>query len=291
MGANEEMTESRDATTENPQESVHSLSPFPHATALELERDDLYSDYMLYSRTEILFVLRALVKQRALITIFFDQGRNLLPTSLLAITAEDSTLIFDRSHNEELNSRLLVAERPIFTTSLDRVKIQFHVDRLAEAVFEDRPAFQADLPDALLRLQRREFFRLLIPVAAPLLCKIQQKEPSAEAQDSPAQDGKPMEFFLSDISGGGVGLTVPENQSSQFPIGTRLTNCQINLHGEGLVSATLEVRNSFVITTPRGFHRRIGCQFIELSGTQLSMIQRYIIRTERERKARESGME
>ncbi|MCL2829562.1 MAG: flagellar brake protein [Betaproteobacteria bacterium] len=283
MSVNEELTESQADPAEDPQSSGPSL---------ELERNDLYSDYMLYSRTEILFILRSLIKQRALITVFFDHGRNLLPTSLLAITAQDSTLIFDRSHNEDLNQRLLFAEHPIFTASLDRVKIQFRVDRLTEAVFEGRPAFQGALPEALLRLQRREFFRLLIPVSAPVLCKIPPQEPAAEAQDSPAQaEMKLMEFFVADISGGGIGLTVPENQSKQLPIGAMFSGCQMNLPGEGVITATLEVRNSFSVTTPRGFFRRVGCQFVDLPGTQMALIQRYIIRTERERKARESGME
>ena len=36
--------------------------------------------------------------------------------------------------------------------------------------------------------------------------------------------------------------------------------------------------------------KRAGCQFVDLPGQMLTLIQRYIIRVERERKARETGM-
>jgi c-di-GMP-binding flagellar brake protein YcgR len=57
------------------------------------------------------------------------------------------------------------------------------------------------------------------------------------------------------------------------------------------VTATLRVRSIFEFSTRSGAkHKRAGCQFIDLPGPMLTLIQRYIIRIERERKARESGM-
>jgi c-di-GMP-binding flagellar brake protein YcgR len=59
----------------------------------------------------------------------------------------------------------------------------------------------------------------------------------------------------------------------------------------GVVITTLEVRNVFEITLRNGTRvTRAGCQFANLAGPMLTLIQRYIIKVERERKARESGM-
>ena len=55
--------------------------------------------------------------------------------------------------------------------------------------------------------------------------------------------------------------------------------------------ATLCVRNLFEVTTRSGSHfARIGCEFVGLPAPRLTMVQRYITRVERERKARMTGM-
>ena len=54
----------------------------------ELEQPDDYSQYLLHSRSEILAVLRSLVQKGALITVYFDQGRSFLLTSMLTVNAD-----------------------------------------------------------------------------------------------------------------------------------------------------------------------------------------------------------
>jgi c-di-GMP-binding flagellar brake protein YcgR len=68
-------------------------------------------------------------------------------------------------------------------------------------------------------------------------------------------------------------------------------NCRIDLPDVGTITATLRVRSVFEFTLRSGVRsKRAGCQFIDLPGPMMTLIQRYIIRVERERKARESGM-
>lgn len=58
-----------------------------------------------------------------------------------------------------------------------------------------------------------------------------------------------------------------------------------------MVSATLRVRSVFDVATKSGNrYLRAGLEFVNLPGTRLTLIQRYITRIERERKARLSGM-
>ena len=58
-----------------------------------------------------------------------------------------------------------------------------------------------------------------------------------------------------------------------------------------MLVCNLIVRNAFDVTTKTGNHHlRVGCEYVNLPGTRLTMIQRYITRVERERKARMSGM-
>jgi len=56
----------------------------------------------------------------------------------------------------------------------------------------------------------------------------------------------------------------------------------------GNIVATMEIRNVFEVTLRNGLKsKRAGCQFINLSANMQSMIQRYIIKVERERRAME----
>jgi hypothetical protein len=65
----------------------------------------------------------------------------------------------------------------------------------------------------------------------------------------------------------------------------------MTLPDEGLLVANLCVRNKFDVTTRSGSrYIRVGCEFVSLPGARMSMVQRYITRVERERKARISGM-
>ena len=77
-----------------------------------------------------------------------------------------------------------------------------------------------------------------------------------------------------------------------IPLETGLQlNCRIELPEVGTVTGTAIVRSVFETVTRSGSKsQRAGCEFVKLPGPMLTLIQRYIIKVERERKARESGM-
>ena len=94
-----------------------------------------------------------------------------------------------------------------------------------------------------------------------------------------------------DLSGGSVGLMATPSLAALLQRGAVLTDCKMTLPDEGLLVANLCVRNKFDVTTKSGSrYIRVGCEFISLPGVRMSMVQRYITRVERERKARISGM-
>ena len=248
----------------------------------ELMQADDYSRYLLHSKKEIIFILRALRDKGALITVYFNQGSDFLLTSLLSVSAEGNSMLFDPGSNAEMNRKALASDKLVFIASHDKVKIQFTVRHLAKAEYQGREAFRAAIPDELLRLQRREYYRLTAPIAHPLRCTIPVK----------LADGRKtiIETTVIDISGGGLGVMVPP-EGLEFETDHLFENCSIELPEVGTVQATLRVRNVFEFTLRSGAKtKRSGCQFVELPGNMLTLIQRYIIRVERERKARETGM-
>jgi c-di-GMP-binding flagellar brake protein YcgR len=246
----------------------------------ELELTDEYSQYFLYSEVEILAVLRSIIQKGALTTAYFDQGQSFFLTSMIALQSDNTELIIDVGSSEEINGKALKADNLIFTALVDKVKIQFAMKCLRRAEYHGHPVFIGTIPKHLLRLQRREFFRLSTPVLNPLrLCAT--LEPDKRAID----------LLLLDISGGGVGLMVPLDLAGLLEKGQVLENCKVLLPGEGLLVVKLCIRNLFDVTARSGArYVRVGFEFVDLPMARLSAVQRYIIQVERERKARLNGL-
>lgn len=249
----------------------------------DLEKNNDYSKFLLYSKLEIVAVLRTLVQKGAMITAHFEHGKSFMLTSLIALSPDNSQVIFDVGSDHEMNSRALAANKLVFTAAVDKIKVQFSLNKLSGTTHDGRPAFRGTVPDTLLRLQRREYFRLSTPIATPIKCII----PMTRADGSALIAEAP----LLDISGGGIGLMIQPEQASAYERGMTFKECKISLADEGVLITTLRVRNAFDVTARNGnLYVRVGCEFIELQGSHLTLIQRYITRTERDRKAQMSGM-
>lgn len=248
----------------------------------ELLQSDDYSKYLLYSKTEILFLLRALLEKGALITVYFNKGNDFLLSSVLSVAQDGSHIVLDCGSSEEMNRLALRSDKLICVTSHEKVKIQFVIRRLEQAQYEQRPAFRAPVPETMLRLQRREYYRLTTSVVKPLKCFIPVPQPDG---------GRTIvEASVVDISGGGVGMIAPPH-SIEFDVDSVFEDCRLELPDSGTINARLRVRSVFEVTSRSGSSaKRYGCQFVDLPGSAVNAIQRYIIKVERERKARESGM-
>ena len=233
--------------------------------------------FILGSRVEITYVLRDLVRMRALASIHFSGAQDMLLTPLLAVDTANSEIVFDCSGSEEINQGVLRASKLLFSSSQDKVKIRFSTPGARRVTKDGRDAFAAPIPEAMLRLQRRDYFRALAPLARPVKCIF--------AVDT--QDGRrDVETRLHDISEGGVAVvTQPGEIAAQ--IGARYSHCRITLPETGNVVATLEVRSILDMPLLNGKSaQRLGCQFVRPSVAASSLIQRYLMKLERERAGR-----
>jgi c-di-GMP-binding flagellar brake protein YcgR len=249
---------------------------------LELEAPDDHSQYLLHSQTEIRFVLRDVLNKGCMMTVYFDMGQSFFLTSMLEVNAIG--IVLDYGSDEGINRKALHAPRLVCTTSVDRVKVQFALAGLREVSYEGRPAFASALPHELLRLQRREYFRISTPIAKPLCCEIPLVADDGESQSI-------LKLPLLDISAGGMGLMASTEQAHLFDRDLVFQGCVLPLPDETPIRMSLKARNLFEVTNRAGSrYIRVGCEYLDLPGMLLNRIQRYITRLERERKARESGL-
>ncbi len=59
-----------------------------------------------------------------------------------------------------MNRRITESKLATFVTFLDQIKVQFNALRIEMTSFGGKPALRARLPDSLMRLQRRNFYRV-----------------------------------------------------------------------------------------------------------------------------------
>lgn len=255
-------------------------APLPSSSSSAVLEPGEYNQFMLRTPAEVQIVLRGLFDHVSQITVFFNEGKDMLLTTLAKIGNDH--LILDYGPSSEINRKALEAEKHFCVSTLEKVRVQFILRGFAKVEHEGRAAFRCTLPEELLRLQRREYYRLITPIMRPLKCTIPIPLPDGNIHIHQAN--------VFDISGGGIGVSAPE-EHIPFDRDIELSNCRIDLPEVGFIVGTLRIRSVFDIVLRSGAHmRRAGCEFIKLPGPMMTLIQRYIIKVERERKARESGL-
>lgn len=247
-------------------------------TDAELEA---WHDYEIESRREIVAILRQIADKNQLIRLLIKGEADVCVTSLLDVDGEAGTLILDRSVSPEQNARIAAGGTVRCDTSLDKIRIVFALDNVRETAYDGGTALTAPLPASLIRLQRREFYRMPTPVTNPVRAAIAVP---------PELGGGTAVFPLADISCGGVAIYDNKMQLGAS-IGATLADCRIELPEIGPVACSLQVRNSIDMTLLNNkTSRRLGCQFADISRANLAAVQRYITKLERERNARLNGL-
>lgn len=228
--------------------------------------------FLVTNRLEITRILRGLAQRNEMVSAFFDGGKGLLLTSVLHVNPDSNTVMLDCGSNTAINERILRADKIVFVTSLDRVKVQFTSQGVEEASFESRPAFVMPFPSQVLQLQRREYYRLTTPIINPLISTV------------PLGQNRIEEFPIVDISAGGIGMIIGNSPDMLLKVGAAYPGCRIELPGVGVLELTLSIQSLFEVTLKNGSKSfRSGCQFINLHPSMESLIQRYILKLERDR--------
>ena len=247
----------------------------PAGPPFELDAPENNS-FLIDRGTEIAAYLRQLQQRHGLITVYIGDGSQFFVSSLLAVDLDQGLFFLDAPGQADK----MPSPKDTLTCStlLDHITLQFRsqAPRIEHSTTGTRIA--CALPPQLLRLQRREFFRLELPSEPTVHCRLagQRDDGTLESLQLPLQD----------ISGGGISLKAGTEQDASFPTGRIFRECRLDVPGEGIMMVSLRVCDQRNIRKPDGTsYLKVGCEFINLPGTRLAQIQRYITRIERERKA------
>ncbi len=246
-------------------------SPFP-----EPESPDL-APYTVYARAEIVALLQAMTRPSTLTTVYFDAQAGFAVTALLSVNPDFEEVVFDAPADADTQRRLLAAESLTFVTFIDQIKVQFSARRAEATQYDGRAALRVRLPDQLLRLQRRDFYRVRTPLSRPAHCLVPYGD-----------DGRQYEKLrLIDISVGGVAV-LAQPEKFELAAGSRIDDCFLDLPGIGSVGVSLRVRHQEAL--PRDDHARsVGCEFVDIAPLARTLIQRYVNKLDAERRKLETA--
>lgn len=231
--------------------------------------DDLDA-YTITFRREILFYLRQLINEGERVSVMFNEGRDALLTVLLDVDDDRNLLYLDWGGSEDTNERFLKARRSIFVANPLGVRNQFTAGAPREVSYKKRRAFAVAIPDRYVRLQRRDFFRLALPMTRRPPCRM-----------TLGSAGEERTLSVIDIGLGGVGL---ESQEPTLPleIGQIVPRTVIDLKGPRPLHFDLEIRYIGQLTRGAKQTGHFGCKFAGISGAQEHEIQKFITQIQRD---------
>lgn len=233
--------------------------------------------FMVRSRLEIGHILEAIMQQREPVTLYFGGAEDFVPSAVVGVDSDSSRLFLDPGPDARLNRRLVERGRAVVVSFQDRVKIQFAIEKIEKVDFDGGPAFRVNLPGSLMKLQRREAFRVQPPANAPVSCTVH------------GGDGSRFEMRALDVSIGGLRLSGAP-PAGEFQPGMRYERCVLSLPDVGTVETSLDVQYAQETTLRDGRQARVwGCSFPRLSAGTETVLQRYVIKVDRERRARLAG--
>ena len=231
---------------------------------IELFSSDEENEYLITNPKEIVSVLRDIAERKSRVAMYYNEGISMVLTMILAV--DENGVWIDAASNPLDNRLIERSKRIIFVSTHNQAKVQFVAGDVVLGTYEDAAAFSMGLPQKLLRLQRRDYYRLVTAETGTLNCIIHPI----------ANQSIQQEVTVMDISIGGVAL-VCEQTGVELRPGMVYEHCQIELPGIGTVVATIEVKNAFEITDRNGkVKRRAGCVFVNPDGKTTMLLQRYV---------------
>lgn len=239
-----------------------------------------HNQFTVTSRLEITQILSSIMRQGALVTASPGNGSFFL-TSIVEIDQVHDTLLLECGRQQTQIDQVLAAQSLECSTALDKVKIEFTCSGI-EVIGADRDrSFKMHLPRSVLRLQRREHFRMEVPISAQLKCTMR---PHDDEQAKPAK----IELLVRDISCGGISVITPPDVFT--PELGKKYNALIELPGVSNLQTVVQARNAFMVTLANGkVTQRSGFAFVRPTESLLATIQRYIMNLERARRMSDRG--
>ncbi len=221
-------------------------------------------EFLIDSRMEIQNILQTICKHNSRSAIYYDERKRFYLTMLLA--ADEQGIWIDPASNPRDNRNILASEEIVFVSTHNQTKVQFAARSPQLGSLQNSDALFLPLPQQLLRLQRRDCYRMSTWPQYPVKCIF---KPTAQVMP------------VVDISVSGLSLEYRE-KDVKLRAGNIYPDCEIDLPEVGRLTATLQVKNLFEVVSRTGrVNQRAGCEFVKPGRETILPLQRYVAQMQR----------
>lgn len=239
-----------------------------------MEKD---SEYFVKNPKQIFIHLNQLIRQNSLISAHFGDNNESFITSILEVDPEKNLIKLDYGPKEYLNKQLLKSSKIEFRTEFAGIKVAFAGQNISKTRSNGQVVFSMPIPTSIFWMQRRQFYRVKVPLFHDSYCKITFKNEGEITEQT-------VQFKLLDISISGFSFFNDQMEFSNKLIPTsKFENCQLHLNGTNYENISFVVKNKYnAFPNKADKGQRAGCAFSQLTAACESNIQRYMQDIERE---------
>lgn len=241
------------------------------------------SDYLVRNPKLIVDYLTDIFKSKCLISAHFGENNAFFLTAIIELDPKHNSLKIDCAPTELLNNQLLNSSKVLFRTEIDGIKASFSGKSIKISKSYDQPAFEMPIPNSIFWLQRRQFYRVKVPLShTGTYCVIARQ--TNDELDAPLS--RAAVFSLADLSITGLALLNPDPElACLFSTKTAFTDCTLFLHESTHANIDFAIKNITEIkVNANTTQQRIGCLITKVTPSFESSIQRYMRCIERQLK-------
>lgn len=238
-----------------------------------MEKD---SPFAIRNLDQIVNHLTLLKNSNCLLSVVCKENNTTFLTTIIDIDKKNKSLTLDYGPKEYLNRPIINGHRTNFITEYNGIKVAFHGFSFKKIDFENQPAFLMPIPDSMLWMQRREFYRVRSPISKTSYCQITLPEQ------------EPINLKLYDVSITGFSVLAESQEIRDFlAINAVIENSKLFLEGSGEGEIDFEIKSKYLMNPDKiNKIEKIGCMFTNIRPGFQTVIQQYMQQIERESKLR-----
>ena len=227
---------------------------------------------------EILRVLNRLAGDRLPVQAELGDDGAVVHTRVLGLASDGRTVFLEWDADQ--GERLVRGVRVWCEAAIDHARVRFDIEPRA-GEFQRTRAVRSRVPDVVVKLQRREYYRLGIGPDDGVACSLLLPHPGGQP--------KATDVEVVDLSGTGMAFVVPLALGAQLRMRVELGGCTIALPELGELHPTVRVRGLRKVDGQGAAPVRVGCEFDGMRVEEVGLVQRFIARVERGRREQARG--
>jgi flagellar brake protein len=238
------------------------------STSIAPERDQkLLEEFSLSAEPTVRKLLNTIEGDEHELYVYLQADHTHFVTEILSIDWKAGLMWLGTPYEKSLSAQCNASTAYVMVSFPDGVKVQFAGIGILQSEYQGADALRIAIPKSIVRLQRRNYFRVVAD--EELNSQVKLEIPAVQAQAS-----------LIDISLAGIGFTI-QTVASQHERGEIMKDVRLTLpDGEGSMLVELEVRNIKTMNDNPELVQ-LGCEMKMLDRGAERRLQRFLLATER----------